>query len=75
MSEFHCLLDAEKPDTIAGKESWLSPDISNSEVFLLAMWPSVLTVNLRQCAVVASLLWSVTMSGSLSNLSSKPTVS
>ena len=35
MPEFHCLVDAEKPDIIVGTESWLSPDTSifNSEVF------------------------------------------
>ena len=31
--EFHCLVDAEKPDIIVGTESWLSPDICNSEVY------------------------------------------
>ena len=68
-------MDAEKPDIIAGTDSRLSADFSNSKVTPLAMWPSVLTVNLRQYAVVASSLWSVTISGSLSNLTSKPTVS
>ena len=31
--EFICLVDNEKPDIIVGTESWLSPDIRNSEVF------------------------------------------
>ena len=31
--EFHCLVDAEKPAIIVWKESWLSSDICNSEVF------------------------------------------
>ena len=33
MPEFHCLVDAEKPDIVVGTESWLSSDICNSEVF------------------------------------------
>ena len=33
MPEFHCLVDAEKPAIIVRTESWLSPDIGNSEVF------------------------------------------
>ena len=31
--EFLCLVAVEKPDIIIGTESWLSPDINNSEVF------------------------------------------
>ena len=31
--EFHCLVDAEKPDIIVGTESWLSLDMCDSEVF------------------------------------------
>ena len=33
VSEFHCLLDIEKPDVVIGTESWLTPDISNNEIF------------------------------------------
>ena len=33
VSELHCLLDTEKPDGVIGTESWLTPDISNNEIF------------------------------------------
>ena len=33
VSEFHCLLDTEKPDVVIGTESWMTPDISNNEIF------------------------------------------
>lgn len=33
VQEFHCLIDTEKPDVVVGTESWLSPDIANSEIF------------------------------------------
>ena len=33
MPEFHCLVDAEKPDVIVGTESWLFQDICDSKVF------------------------------------------
>ena len=32
MPEFYCFVDAKKPDVIVGTESWLSPDICDSEV-------------------------------------------
>ena len=31
--EFWCLIDAAKPDVIIGSETWLKPDISDSEIF------------------------------------------
>ena len=31
--EFWCLIDAAKPDVIIGSETWLRPDISDSEIF------------------------------------------
>ena len=31
--EFHYLIDSEKPDVVIGTESWLSPDISDIEIF------------------------------------------
>ena len=33
VQEFYCLLDTENPDIVIGTESWLTPDISSSEVF------------------------------------------
>ena len=30
--ELHTLLDTERPDVVCGTESWLTPDISNSEI-------------------------------------------
>ena len=30
---FHCIIETEKPDVVVGTESWLSPEISNSEIF------------------------------------------
>ena len=33
VSEFHCFIDTEKPDVVIGTESWLTPDISNNEIF------------------------------------------
>ena len=32
-AEIHTLIDSVKPDIILGNESWLSPDIKNSEIF------------------------------------------
>ena len=31
--ELHCIIDTEKPDVVIGTESWLSPDISENEIF------------------------------------------
>ena len=31
--ELHCLLDIENPDVVVDTESWLHPDIANSEIF------------------------------------------
>ena len=31
--EFWCLIDAAKPDVIIGSETWLKPDIGDSEIF------------------------------------------
>ena len=31
--ELWCLIDAAKPDFIIGSETWLKPDISDSEIF------------------------------------------
>ena len=33
VQELHCLLDIENPDVVVGTESWLDPDIDNSEIF------------------------------------------
>ena len=33
--EFQCVIDTEKPDVVIGTESWLSPEISSSEIFPL----------------------------------------
>ena len=33
--EFQCVIDTEKPDVVIGMESWLSPEISSSEIFPL----------------------------------------
>ena len=32
-AELHTIIDSAKPDIILGNESWLSPDINNSEIF------------------------------------------
>ena len=32
-SDLHCLIETERPDIVVGKESWLSPDIWDSELF------------------------------------------
>ena len=32
-AEIHTLIDSAKPDIILGNESWLTPDIKNSEIF------------------------------------------
>ena len=31
--ELHTIIDSAKPDIILGNESWLTPDIKNSEIF------------------------------------------
>ena len=33
VNKVHCLLDIENPDAVVGTESWLHPDIADSEVF------------------------------------------
>ena len=32
-AELHTIIDSAKPDIILGNESWLTPDIKNSEIF------------------------------------------
>ena len=32
-ADFHTIIDSAKPDIILGNESWLTPDIKNSEIF------------------------------------------
>ena len=32
-AEIHTIIDSAKPDTIIGNESWLTPDLKNSEFF------------------------------------------
>ena len=32
-AELHTIIDSAKPDIILGNESWLTPDIQNSEIF------------------------------------------
>ena len=32
-AELHTIIDSAKPDIIMGNESWLTPDIKNSEIF------------------------------------------
>ena len=32
-AELHTVIDSAKPDIILGNESWLTPDIKNSEIF------------------------------------------
>ena len=32
-AELHTLIDSAKPDTILGIETWLTPDIKNSQIF------------------------------------------
>ena len=31
--DFHCIIETEKPDVVVRTESWLSPEISNGEIF------------------------------------------
>ena len=33
VANHHCLVETERPDVIIGTESWLSPDIKDSEIF------------------------------------------
>ena len=33
-AELHTIIDSAKPDIILGNESWLTPDIKNSKIFL-----------------------------------------
>ncbi|MCG8035186.1 MAG: hypothetical protein JAZ03_23820, partial [Candidatus Thiodiazotropha taylori] len=33
VSDFHCLVDTERPDIIIGTESWLSAEIKDNEIF------------------------------------------
>ena len=33
VADLHCLVETERPDVIIGTESWLSPDIKDSEIF------------------------------------------
>ena len=33
VADLHCLVETKRPDVIIGTESWLSPDIKNSEIF------------------------------------------
>ena len=37
--DFHYLIEAEKPDVVIGTESWLTPEISSSEIFPLGYTP------------------------------------
>ena len=37
--DFHCIIETEKPDVVVGTESWLSPEISSSEIFPLGYTP------------------------------------
>ena len=39
VADLHCLIDTERPDVIIGTESWLSPDIRDSEIFPLGYTP------------------------------------
>ena len=32
-AEIHAVIDSAKPDIILGNESWLTPEIKNSEIF------------------------------------------
>ena len=33
IAELHTIIDLAKPDIILGNESWLTPDIKNSDIF------------------------------------------
>ena len=43
--EFICLIDCEKPDDVIGTESWLSPEISDNEIFPPVYTPSAQTAS------------------------------
>ena len=60
-AEIHAVIDSAKPDIILGNESWLTPEIKNSEIFQTLLMLSGKT-ELVMPMVVFSLLLGVTCS-------------
>ena len=60
-AEIHAVIDSAKPDIILGNESWLAPEIKNSEIFQTLLMLSGKT-ELVMPMVVFSLLLGVTCS-------------
>ena len=60
-AEIHTVIESAKPDIILGNESWLTPDIKNSEIFQIPLMLSGKT-ELVMRMVVSSLLLGVIFS-------------